>query len=109
MRCMTEFGYKTAGFLMASTVQELFALGKTLDRLEQRITEIRTFLNDKCFGRSTEGDYDRLAITKGEVETIEALILRLARRITGADPHDAEWEPMNYYCSRNEEKGKPHW
>lgn len=91
---------------MASTIQELLGLSKTLDKLEQRVVAYRKLLLDMSLERHSEGDIERIAITRGEMETIEALILRLARRMTGVDPDAAEWEPMHSYCSRNEEKKK---
>lgn len=95
--------------VMPSSVQELIGVSKAIDGLERRIKAYRKLLLDMSVGRSPEGDMDTTAITTGEVETIEALIHRLARRLTGAEPDQAEWEPMHSYCSRNEQKGQRGW
>jgi hypothetical protein len=94
---------------MISSVQEVIGLQKALDRLQVRIKAYREYLGEMVFGDRPTGDIDDLAIAVGEVETIDALVRRLARRVTGADPEEAEWEPMHPYCSRNEQKGQGSW
>jgi hypothetical protein len=89
---------------MVSTVQEISGVHKALDRLEQRIKSYRSALNDTILNKDGRPDFDATAITEGEVETIEALIDRLARRLSGMPPNRREWEPMHDYCSRNEGK-----
>ena len=49
-------------------------------------------------------DIETTAITTGEVETIEALILRFAIRVSGTEPDENVWERMSPYCQKNEEK-----
>lgn len=94
---------------MASSVQELAGLTKALDRLEARIKSYRAILLDMSLGRSVKATNEDDAISTGEVETVEALVRRFARRVTGADPAESEWEPLHPYCSRNEDKGKGSW
>jgi hypothetical protein len=89
---------------MASSVQELLGVNRALDRLEMRTKAYRKYLQDRILGSNPEGDIEQLAIAKGEVETIESLIRRISRRLLGAEPDQAEWEPMHEYCSRNETK-----
>lgn len=91
---------------MASSIQELLGLTKALDRLEARIKSYRAILLDKSLGRSVEATNEDDAISTGEVETVEALIRRFARRVTEDEPAESEWEPLHPYCSRNEEKKK---
>lgn len=83
---------------MVSTVQEVSGVNAALDNLEQRIIAYREFLL-RC-----EGDIERVAITEQEVDIVEAMIRRLAQRITGNDPDAALWESMSAYCSRNNPK-----
>jgi hypothetical protein len=94
---------------MASSVQELVGLTKALDRLEARIKAYRAILLALSLGRSVKATNEDDAISTGEVETVDALVLRFARRVTGAEPSEAEWEPLHPYCSRNEDKGKKSW
>lgn len=94
---------------MASSVQELIGLGKALDRLETRVKAYRALLREMSFDRPVNGDIEDIAISTGEVETVEALVRRFARRVTGSEPDQSEWEPLRPYCSRNEEKGKDGW
>jgi hypothetical protein len=94
---------------VASTVQELLGLSKALDQLEQRISTYRAYLLQMALENHPAGDIEQIAITTGEVDTVEALVLGLARRISGAEPEPAVWEPMNPYCSRNAEKGQRNW
>ena len=94
---------------MPSSVQEISGLSKALDRLEARIKAYRTILLDMSLGRSVRATNEDDAISVGEVETVEALVRRLARRLTGAEPDRSEWEPMHPYCSRNEDKDKDGW
>jgi hypothetical protein len=93
---------------MASSVQELVGLTKALDRFQARIKSYRAILLDMSLGRSVKATNEDDAISTGEVETIEALVRRFARRVTGAEPAESEWEPLHPYCSRNEEK-KESW
>jgi hypothetical protein len=93
---------------MPSSVQELIGLIKALDRLEARIKAYRVILQDMALGRSVKATNEDVAISKGEVETVEALIRRFARRVTGVDPDASVWEPLHPYCSRNEVK-KEDW
>lgn len=94
---------------MASSVQELVGVRKALDLLEARVKAYRKLLLELSLDHHPEGDIETIAISVGEVETIESLIRRLARRVTGAEPQQDEWEPMGPYCSRNEDKGKGGW
>jgi hypothetical protein len=55
-------------------------------------------------GRKAEDDIERIAVTDGEVDTIESLIDRVARRITGEAPVPSQWESMRAYCSSHEAK-----
>lgn len=89
---------------MASSVQELAGLTKALDRLESRIKAYRVILLDESLGRSVRATNEDDAISTGEVETIEALVRRFARRVTGNDPAESEWESLHPFCSRNEDK-----
>jgi hypothetical protein len=93
---------------MVSTVQEYHGLAKALDRLEDRVVAYRKLLLNMSLGYKTEGDIERIAITNGEVETIEAMIRRYSRRVTGDEPLEEEWELMGQYCSKNEAK-KEEW
>jgi hypothetical protein len=93
---------------MPSSVQELIGLIKALDRLEARIKAYRVTLQDMVLGRSRKATNDDDGISKGEVETVEALIRRFARRVTGVDSDASAWEPLHTYCSRNEIK-KERW
>ncbi len=94
---------------MASSVQELAGLTKALDRLDARIKAYRAILLDMSLGHSVKATNEDAAISAGEVETVEALVRRFARRVTGADPAEAEWEPLHPYCSRNEDKNRGSW
>jgi hypothetical protein len=67
---------------MTSTIQEVDGIRRALDRLEVRVVEYRKLLQEIDSGKKTEGDIERIAITTGEVETIESVIERVARRIT---------------------------
>lgn len=91
---------------MVSTIQEYHGLAKALDRLEERVVAYRKLLLDMSLGYKTEGDIELIAISNGEVETIEAMIRRYSRRVTGDEPLEEEWELMGQYCSNNEEKKK---
>lgn len=92
---------------MQSSLQEIAGINSSLNRLEKRIKAYREILLKMKLEEPYEAD-DSVQITEGEVQTIESLILRLARRITGTDPQEAEWETLHPYCSRNEEK-KEKW
>lgn len=94
---------------MASSVQELAGLTKALDRLEARIKSYRVMLLDKSLGNPVSAASEDAAISTGEVETVEALVRRFARRVTGTDPIEEEWEPLHPYCNRNEDKGQRDW
>lgn len=94
---------------MASSAQELLGVNKALDRLERRIETYRAFLLEMSRDRHPSGDIEKIAITDGEVETVEALIIRLSKRSTGARPVKREWEAMHPYCSRNERKDLGKW
>jgi len=89
---------------MTGSDKEILAVQKALDHLEGRIRDYRKILFDLSVAKPVQGDPEESAVTTGEVETIEALILRLALRLTGAEPIDKEWEPMDSYCSRNKTK-----
>jgi TIR domain len=89
---------------MASTIQELVGLGKALDRFEERVKSYRKLLFETYVNHPRSGDVEQMAINRGEIDTIEGLIRRLAVRITGAEPLEVEWEPLHPYCSRNEDK-----
>jgi hypothetical protein len=89
---------------MISSVQELVGLNKALDRLELRIKAYRAILLAMSQGRSVKASNEDDAISSGEVETIDSLVRRFARRVTGAEPADSEWKPLHAYCSSNEGK-----
>ena len=91
---------------MSSSVQEIVGLNKALDRLEARIKTYRAILLDMSIGKSVDAKTEDVVITEGEVETVEGLVRRLARRVTGVEPAESEWEPLHQYCSRNEKKEK---
>jgi len=55
-------------------------------------------------GQNPVIDIEEVAITDGEVETVESLVLQLSENLTGRAPKESEWEPMRPYCSRKEEK-----
>ena len=48
---------------------------------------------DISLGRSVKATNEDDAISTGEVETVEALVRKFARRVTGAEPAESEWEP----------------
>jgi hypothetical protein len=89
---------------MTSTVQELAGINRALDHLELRVKEYRKLLCAMDAGERVEGEIDRTAVTEGELESIESMVRRVARRITGELPVASEWESMRLYCNRNEEK-----
>ncbi len=89
---------------MPSSVQEFVGLTKALDRLEARIKAYRAILLEMSLGRSVKATNEDDAISTGEVETVEALVRRLACRVTGEEPNESEWEPLHPYCSRNQAK-----
>src|SRR5688572_24373774 len=87
---------------MASSVQELSGLSKALDRLEQRMRAHRKWLFAMANDVDPSIDSDRVTVTTAEVETIEALVRRIAIRISGDSPNAAEWSSMAEYCSTYE-------
>ena len=73
--------------------KEINGLFFALARLEQRITTNRSFLKEG----DARGIETQASLTKGEVETLEALIKATAKNITGSIPGD-EWETMDSFC-----------
>jgi len=88
--------------------QESDAIGKALDRLEDRIRAYRHFLSQMSRGEHPAEDIEDVAVTSGEVETIEALVRRSAENLLGRAPDDDEWAPMRPFCSENEDR-KSSW
>jgi hypothetical protein len=88
---------------MVSNLQHIAGIRVALTRLEQRVKDYREALIRIDLGTSTEETRD---ISKGEVETVEELILELHKRMTGLDePSPAVWERAHPYCSRNGKTG----
>lgn len=84
--------------------QEIDAVDKALDRLEDRIRTYRHFLLQMSRGEHPAEDIEDVAVTSDEVETIEALVRRSAEKILGRSPSEDEWGPMHPFCSKNEDK-----
>ncbi|MFL6843919.1 MAG: hypothetical protein ACJ8ER_03450 [Allosphingosinicella sp.] len=89
---------------MSNVDQEIAGIRASLDHLQARVTRYREHLFEMTMGRTPSTTQDEVAVAKGEVETVEALIRALARRVIGGDPPSEQWEPMQPYCSRNEAK-----
>lgn len=84
--------------------KDFVGISRALDRLERRIVQYRKVLNDMLMDRPMPENSESLAITTGEVETIEALVLKFANDVAGRLPERPEWEPLHPYCKRNEDK-----
>lgn len=89
---------------MVHSYNYVSGIQKALDRLETRIKAYRKYLFELSGGHNPVSDFEEVAITNGEVETIDALVLQLSETLTGRSPKVSEWEPMRLYCSRNETK-----
>jgi hypothetical protein len=95
---------------MPSTLEELNGAKRTLDRLEHRATKYREYLKAMWLDLPRDNSsMESVALTTGEVETVEGIITMLARRITGEDPSLELWEQAHPYCSRNEAKYPGAW
>lgn len=86
-----------------NTVQTISGVSAALDALERRIKAHREVIQAHLVGSPNAGARDT-QISEGEVETLEALVLRLARQITGEDPSGEEWERLHPWCSSHEAK-----
>lgn len=90
--------------ILVHSERQISGIKKALDRLESRIKTYREYLAELSRGQDPVRDIEEVAITDGEVETIELLVLQLSEGLTGKAPKESEWEPMWSYCSRKEEK-----
>ena len=63
---------------MVHGAKELSGIKRSLDRLEVRIKAYRKYLLEMAGGQIPVGEVEEIAITCGEVEIIEALIIPTA-------------------------------
>lgn len=96
-----------------STVQAIAGIQSSLDRLVNRITIYREFLDKKVHnqdpGIHSMAEWEAICPTEAEVEVVEKLIKSLANRITGGNPDIDVWEPMHSFCTKNESKKGEYW
>jgi hypothetical protein len=76
-----------------------------LDRLEARAADNHKALRDMAAGRTPE-DMEARSLTKGEAETVEALIMELSSKLLGSDPPPSMWESIHTYAQRNYDRKK---
>ncbi len=83
--------------------QQVRGLSQALNRFEDRVKSHRQDLREYLDGKPKHG-IDDTSIASAEVETIEALVIDLARAVTGREPIKKAWEPLHPYCSEHEQK-----
>jgi hypothetical protein len=90
---------------MADEVHGAAGLTRALDHFQERVVAYRKLLSSLSRREQDDQrpDIELVAITEGEVETLEALIVAFAQRVTGAAPDPKVWGPLHPYCSRNKE------
>lgn len=72
-----------------------------LNRLKERAHAYRSTLMAYSHDRNGVSSFEDVALTKGEVETVEASILTLSNELLGSDPPENLWLPLGTYAQRN--------
>lgn len=93
---------------MDATPPAIAGLRQMLDRLQDRAEAYRAFLKQMVFG-VTPLHSESIALSTGEVESVEHLISELSTKLPGGPPAQALWEPSHPYCHRNEDKNHDGW
>ena len=86
-------------------MDQISGVRRMLDRLEKRALSTRELLLDMTVNQADQ-DFDDVALTKGELETVESAIVSLSSELLGEEPPQELWESIHSYAMNNYDRKK---